>query len=545
MIDNNNNNIPVLCIITILLTVGSIGPTHGYPGVADEVRNLPGLDFPINYRHYSGYLNSTEDRYLHYWFFESQRSPATDPLVLWLNGGPGCSSVLGALTEQGPIHVNRNNSRQLYANPYSWNRETNILFLESPAGVGFSYKLDGQYATDDDTVAKANYQALKSFYKKFPQFLANDFYVTGESYAGVYVPTLAVEIVRGLPDQAIPLKGLAIGNGYLEQSLLGNSLIYFGYYHGLYDTSVWLKLLANCCPSSVNTLTNSSLTLEAAAVLMASAAAATANNNNNNNRCDFVNNPDTGCRQAVNQAVGFIREPGLNIYNLYADCEGQRQSTGAGVGGNSDGRRRYNLSAKYSREMFDRKLMLKTVTVQPLNGSSSNSNSQQQLWDQLRDTPPCVDTGYVEEWINQPLVRHSLHIPDDRRDRWTCCSLAVETGYRNIYKSMKPQFRELLASSSSSGRPSLKILVYNGDVDMACNFLGDEWFVEDMGRSLTQSYNIWHYNHQIAGYYKVYDRLAFVTVRGSGHMVPTDRSGAALKMFSAFINSEATNITIS
>ncbi|CAG2122494.1 unnamed protein product, partial [Medioppia subpectinata] len=71
-----------------------------YTGVADEVRQLSGLTFPINYRHYSGYLNATDDRHLHYWFFESQSSPKSDPVVLWLNGGPGCSSVLGALTNK-------------------------------------------------------------------------------------------------------------------------------------------------------------------------------------------------------------------------------------------------------------------------------------------------------------------------------------------------------------------------------------------------------------------------------------------------------------
>ena len=60
-----------------------------FPGAADEVGKLPLVDFDLPFRHYSGYLDSIEDIKLHYWFFESQNKPETDPVVLWLNGGPG------------------------------------------------------------------------------------------------------------------------------------------------------------------------------------------------------------------------------------------------------------------------------------------------------------------------------------------------------------------------------------------------------------------------------------------------------------------------
>ena len=371
--------------------------------------------------------------------------------------------------------------------------------MEAPAGVGFSYKTDKNYATNDDQVAKANYAALKSFFKKFPQFKNNDFYVTGESYGGIYVPTLSVEVLRGEGD--INFKGFAIGNGYLDQSFLGNSLIYFGYYHGLYDSKVWSDLVQNCC-----------------------------NNEKNVKKCDFVNNRNQSCSQAVDTASAFIHEPGLNVYNLYSDCEGQSTLN-------------QNTSLKHSREYFDRKLMIKTL----------NRINEKQLIQGLKDTPPCVDTSYVEKWINQKTVRKALHIPDSVDD-WSACSLTVEMGYTTLYKTMKPQLTELLSSPKN-----LKGLVYNGDVDMACNFLGDEWFaikfqiqyfsiissyhrfVEDLGLKLIRGYDIWHYKKQIAGFYKVYDRLGFATVRGSGHMVPTDKAGAALLMFQTFVNSEANN----
>ncbi|GFV17667.1 serine carboxypeptidase ctsa-4.1 [Trichonephila clavipes] len=162
----------------------------------DEVKDLPGLDFPLNYKHYSGYLNASNNKYFHYWFFESQRSPSEDPLLLWMNGGPGCSSLDGLFTELGPLHVT-DDGKKLFNNPYAWNRVANVIFLETPAGVGFSYSDNEKYATDDDTVSRDNYEALLHFFEKFPQFKKNEFYVTGESYGGIYVPTLSVQILKG------------------------------------------------------------------------------------------------------------------------------------------------------------------------------------------------------------------------------------------------------------------------------------------------------------------------------------------------------------
>lgn len=72
----------------------------------DEIKSLPGLNFTINFKHYSGHLKTTNKRALFYWFVESQNNPATDPLIFWFNGGSGCSSLLGLLSEMGPYLVN-------------------------------------------------------------------------------------------------------------------------------------------------------------------------------------------------------------------------------------------------------------------------------------------------------------------------------------------------------------------------------------------------------------------------------------------------------
>lgn len=73
----------------------------------------------------------------------------------------------------------------------------NMIFLESPAGVGYSYSDDGNYFTDDDQTAQDNYAAVQNFFVKFPEYLPNPLFLTGESYAGMYVPMLAYLIVNG------------------------------------------------------------------------------------------------------------------------------------------------------------------------------------------------------------------------------------------------------------------------------------------------------------------------------------------------------------
>ena len=82
-----------------------------------------------------------------------------------------------------------------HENPYSWNNESNILYIESPAGVGYSICGDKKECNFDDyNSGEDNLIALKNFFWKFPEFLYHDLYISGESYAGIYVPHLAWQI---------------------------------------------------------------------------------------------------------------------------------------------------------------------------------------------------------------------------------------------------------------------------------------------------------------------------------------------------------------
>ena len=121
---------------------------------ADQVLYLPGMGDFNTYGVYSGYLNiPSSNKMLHYMFAQSQNQPTTDPLVIWFNGGPGCSSLLGYLQEHGPWVIEDGQS-EFHANYWSWNTAANMLYIESPAGVGFSYCSSlAECSFDDDTSA--------------------------------------------------------------------------------------------------------------------------------------------------------------------------------------------------------------------------------------------------------------------------------------------------------------------------------------------------------------------------------------------------------
>ncbi|KAK1375286.1 Carboxypeptidase [Heracleum sosnowskyi] len=183
----------------------------------DLVTNLPGQP-NLDFQHYAGYItvNESNGRALFYWFYEALTLPDDKPLVLWLNGGPGCSSVgYGATQEIGPFIVD-GHARELRFNPYSWNREANMLFLESPVGVGFSYSntTSDYRKIGDDFTANDAYAFLQNWFQKFPSYRARIFYIAGESYAGKYVPELAslIQNKNRDPSKHINLRGILLGN---------------------------------------------------------------------------------------------------------------------------------------------------------------------------------------------------------------------------------------------------------------------------------------------------------------------------------------------
>ena len=208
------------------------------------VTHLPGLDLPaLSFRHFSGHLELQSSEKLFYWYAESQHAPADAPIVLWLNGGPGCSSLGGFFTENGPFVVQRDLSIQL--NRYAWNRKVNMLWLESPAGVGFSGEVQDRRYYNDTVVAAKTREFLALFFSKFSELENRDFYITGESYAGMYIP-FVVDVLVEQPLQGVNLKGFAIGNPFTDNLIDGNAYVDYYYSHALISLEAYEEIKALC-----------------------------------------------------------------------------------------------------------------------------------------------------------------------------------------------------------------------------------------------------------------------------------------------------------
>ncbi|XP_059175154.1 lysosomal protective protein-like [Physella acuta] len=450
----------------------------------DLITDLPGLTWKPNFEQYSGYLNGVGTKRLHYWFVQSSSNPKTDPVVLWMNGGPGCSSLHGFLTEHGPFRA-QPDGESLLPNPFAWNQVANMIYLEAPAGVGFSYSQDRNYSTDDDDVARNNHLALQDFFKKFPEYSSNDFYISGESYGGIYVPTLASLV---LDDHSIKLKGFVVGNGLSDDNMNDNSIVYFAYFHGLIGDEDWNNIYTSCCSG-----------------------------NTSKGYCDFVagSAKSSKCASELSQVQILVWSSGLNVYNLYADCAGGVRDLMLHY---DEDRNKFVTSNFGWLFMFLKNKNYEKLSEIPLS--------------KLESTPPCVNDSYVVKYLNSAPVKSALHISNDAGD-WDVCSSIVGAGYQRNYNTMGPQYQKAISRK-------MRILVYNGDVDMACNFLGDEWFVDSLHVSNPQERRKWYYKaqdgtKQVGGFVKVFDRVAFLTVRGAGHMVPTDRPRQALEMFVNYI----------
>ncbi|CAI9092711.1 OLC1v1028029C1 [Oldenlandia corymbosa var. corymbosa] len=193
---------------------------------AELITSLPGQPANSPFKQYSGYIvtDAQHGRALFYYFVEAKaENPSALPLTLWLNGGPGCSSLgFGAFMEHGPFQPA--NGGQLTSNKYSWNLVSNMLYVESPIGVGFSYSnTSSDYNNwNDAETAQDNLQFIINWFKEFPRYRNSDLYLTGESYAGHYIPQLAsllIEYNKRQNNRPINLKAIALGNPLLDSQI--------------------------------------------------------------------------------------------------------------------------------------------------------------------------------------------------------------------------------------------------------------------------------------------------------------------------------------
>ncbi|XP_039134328.1 serine carboxypeptidase-like 34 [Dioscorea cayenensis subsp. rotundata] len=225
----------------------------------DLVLRLPGQP-EVNFRHYSGYVTVDENhgRALFYWFFEAIDHVDERPLLLWLNGGPGSSSIgYGEAEELGPFLIQKG-VPELKFNKHSWNKEANLLFLEAPVGVGFSYTNTSSDLDQlgDHFTANDSYNFLVNWFKRFPQFKSHEFYIAGESYGGHYLPQLAEKIFdenkKTSKENYINLKGFMVGNAWMDDETDTIGMVKYAWSHAIISDELYQTIMINCDFSNQN-----------------------------------------------------------------------------------------------------------------------------------------------------------------------------------------------------------------------------------------------------------------------------------------------------
>jgi len=183
---------------------------------------LQGLNEEIE--SYSGLLtvDPANNGNMFFWFFPAQENPETAPVVIWLQGGPGSSSMFGALKLHGPVLTTVDENNELTgvaSNPYTWAKKHNVIYIDNPVGAGYSFS--DKLPTTNDDVTDNLYECLQQWFKLFPEYQGNPFYAFGESYAGKFVPAITRRIHEqneaGNADLIqINIGGLGIGDGWMS-----------------------------------------------------------------------------------------------------------------------------------------------------------------------------------------------------------------------------------------------------------------------------------------------------------------------------------------
>ena len=326
---------------------------------ADEIISLPGWPGALPSKHYSGYLNVGRTKHLHYWLVEAEEDSQTKPVVLWLNGGPGCSSLDGFFYEHGPFRPDPTDPTKLVRFEQTWAKLANMVYLEAPAGVGFSYSDDpADYSTNDDKTAQDNLEAVEALFSKFPALKNNHFYITGESYAGVYVPTLAEAILAATAMgtyTGAPLKGIAVGNG-----CSGNEVGVCGPDRWKYETTFLLGT-SFVSPSLKKQIESG---------------------------CDFdAPSPSAKCSALMNQMhtqVGHV-----NLYNVYGDC----------ISGSISGSTKPASSAPATHNVAHK------VPFSPVGAGGPDA---------------CINSIEASAYFNQPSVINATHVKKPPFE-WSVC----------------------------------------------------------------------------------------------------------------------------
>ncbi|KAG0004316.1 hypothetical protein BGZ65_000581 [Modicella reniformis] len=429
--------------------------THeSFPGVQLRLKRPTICDPDTN--QYSGYLDVGSDKHFFFWFFESRNKPEVDPLTLWLNGGPGCSSLTGLFMELGPCKVKEDGSDAEY-NPHSWNSNSSIFFLDQPTNVGYSY---GDYVSTTAAAAKDVYAFLQVFFKEFPQYQRLDFHIAGESYAGHYIPAIAQEINRANKKIATPLfRPSGVQHVNLASILIGNGLTdpktQYKYYPDMACRNSYGPVLDDATCDSMT----SSYKICAGLI----------------QKC-YDSNSLLFCLPAAAYCNAKMMIPyqitGQNVYDVRKKCEGG------------------TLCYKILESM--------------------------------------------QEYLNKKEVMKDLGV---QVNKFESCNMQINLRFQLHGDFMKP-FHLMVSELLEDG---VRVLIYAGDADYICNWMGNKaWVIvlpwsgqAEMEETKDKK---WLANDHHAGEVRSSGSLTFLRLFDAGHMVPYDQPVESLEMFNTWIS---------
>ncbi|KAL9190978.1 hypothetical protein ACHAXT_000684 [Thalassiosira profunda] len=464
--------------------------TYTAEALRDKVDSLPGLHMDLDFNMFAGYLTVSErnGRNIFYWYVESQNDPSTDPVVLWTNGGPGCSGLIGFGQEHGPFHFSRDGMITL--NPYSWNKVANMLYIEVPAGVGFSYSdtPDDLVDVGDEETAVDNLVVVRKFFQRYPERLNNDFYISSESYGGHYIPQLAQKIVEvaGTPGVGIPFKGFLVGNPWIDPFTNDVAQVRAFYQHGLISRLMLEEWMANCSERS----------------------------SYNHKKCP------KGIHK-MRKNMKYVSPYALD----YPVC---------------------------TEEKIDLDDAASSEVLQFLNQTATEYEFPR-VNELPRFLPPDVKylpcaEQHFKVWLNQRSVQEALNVhPGQRPVRWHACAPSKTLSYRrdDFLRSQLDILRELLAVARK-GDLHLNMLVFSGDNDSVCSTSSTQAWIYDLADPIPgQDWREWNVEGQTAGFVTRFDlgdktnsKFTFATIHGAGHEAAAYRPVEALQLFKMYLNGD-------
>ncbi|KAF7441184.1 hypothetical protein PC9H_001533 [Pleurotus ostreatus] len=427
---------------------------------------------------YSGYLDIAEGKHLFFWFFEARNSPKTAPLILWLNGGPGGSSTTGLLLELGPCSI-ADSGRNTTYNPNSWNTDANIIFLDQPVNVGFSYADDGPTVDNSPAAGKDVYAFLELFLYQFPEYANLPFHLAAESYGGTYAPNIA----RVIHEQNKQLSHARVTEGVRRINLASIILA-----NGLTDPYTQMGSVADyLCDGPYPVYSDP-----------------------NGPECQSLRSKIPTCQRLIKSCYQF---------NSRFTC-------------------------------VPAQLYCNTQLFAPLMKSGLNPYDVRAKCDRSKDGQLCYrQMDWIERYMNEPVVKVELGVHPSLR--YETYSKEVNQAFTRRGDGMHNSAL-LLTDLVNDG---VRLLVYAGNADAMCNFIGNERWVELLDSKFNSEFAatkpvpwILKSTGKQAGEARsaggsgfTAGNVTFVTVFEAGHMVPYDQAEAALDLITRW----TTNVPLS